>query len=70
MDSEIQLISDHQGVAVVGEEKAVEKFLRDEGLWKASRSLDLRRLRSVLGLGSDLAKAASEFQRVQDAGSS
>jgi len=61
MDNEIQLISDGDGVAVIGEPKAVEKFLRDEGLWAISKRFDLRRLKSLLSLGSDIAQAASEF---------
>ena len=61
MDNEIQLISDGDGLAVIGESKAVEKFLRDEGLWAVSKSFDLRRIKSLVGLGSNIAQAASEF---------
>jgi hypothetical protein len=61
MDNEIQLISDGDGLAVVGEPTAVERFLRSEGLWAASKGFDLRRLTSLLGLGSDVAQAASEI---------
>jgi hypothetical protein len=61
MDNEIQLISDGDGLAVIGEPKAVETFLRAEGLWDVSKTFDLRRLRSLLGIGSDIAQAISEI---------
>jgi hypothetical protein len=61
MDNEIQLISDGDGLAVVGEPKAVETFLRSEGLLEVSRKFDLRRLRSMLAIGSDIAQATSEI---------
>lgn len=61
MDNEIQLISDGDGLAVIGEPKAVETFLRAEGLWDASKKFDLRRLRSLLAIGSDIAQATSEI---------
>ncbi len=59
--NEIELISDGEGIAVVGEPSAVESFLPSNGLWALSKNFDLRRLRSIFGLGSDLAHAASEF---------
>src|SRR3954469_20037375 len=61
LDNEIQLISDGNGLAVIGEPKAVETFLRAEGLWDVSKKLDLRRLRSLLATGSDIAQATSEI---------
>jgi hypothetical protein len=61
MDNEIQLISDGDGLAVIGEPKAVETFLRAEGLWDVSKKFDLRRLRSLLAIGSDIAQATSEI---------
>ena len=61
MDNEIQLISDGDGLAVIGEPNAVETFLRAEGLCDVSKAFDLRRLRSLLGLGADIAQAASEI---------
>jgi hypothetical protein len=42
MDSEIQLISDGDGLAVIGDPTAVDEFLRSEGLWASSKKLDLR----------------------------
>ena len=61
MDNEIQLISDGDGLAIVGDPTAVEEFLRSEGLWASSKKLDLRRLKSVFGIGADIAQAASEI---------
>ena len=54
MDNEIQLISGGDGLAVIGEPKAVETFLRAEGLWDVSKKFDLRRLRSLLANGSHI----------------
>ena len=45
MTDEIELISDGEGMAVIGEPSAVERFLRAEGL--RSRDLGLDRLRTV-----------------------
>ena len=59
-DREIQLISDGDGLAVIGEPTAVERFLRSAGHWAASKELDLRRLEPFLRLGSDVVQAASE----------
>jgi hypothetical protein len=61
MDNEIQLISDGDGLAVIGEPMAVETFLRAEALWDVSKRFDLGRLRSLLGIASDVAQAASEI---------
>jgi hypothetical protein len=40
---------------------AVERFLRAEVLWDVSQSFDLDRLRSLLGIASDVAQAASDI---------
>lgn len=48
MTSEIQLISDGDGLAVIGEASAVELFLATEGL--TSRSFALPRLRTCTGI--------------------
>lgn len=61
VDNEIELISEGNGLAVIGEPKAVETFLRAEGLWDVSKMFNLRRLRSLLGIGSDIAQASSEI---------
>lgn len=60
MDDVIQLISDGQGLAVIGEPKAVERFLGGQGL--ASRELGLPRLASILsasGGATDVAALAA-----------
>jgi hypothetical protein len=57
MDSEIQLISDGDGLAVIGNPTAVERFLTSEGL--ASKDLGLQRLGSALRVGSGAAQAGS-----------
>ncbi|HEX8080848.1 MAG TPA: hypothetical protein VF557_11600 [Jatrophihabitans sp.] len=59
MDSEIQLISDGDGLAVIGEPTAVERFLVAEGL--PSKDLGLPRLRTALTTGSAAAQAGSEI---------
>jgi hypothetical protein len=59
MDSEIQLISDGDGLAVIGEPTAVERFLVAEGL--PSKDLGLPRLGAVLGTGAAAAQAGSEI---------
>jgi len=61
MDNEIHLIDDSDGLAVIGEQSSVEKFLRSAGLWAASKELDLHRLKPLLGIGSDVAQGASEI---------
>ena len=60
MDSEIQLISDGDGLAVIGDPAAVEEFLVSEGLWSSSKDLGYR-LKSVLGAGAVVAQAGSEI---------
>lgn len=59
MDDEIQLISDGDGLAVVGNPTAVERFLVSEGL--PSKDLGLQRLGSVLSTGAGAAQAGSEI---------
>lgn len=59
MDGEIQLISDGDGVAVIGEPTDVERFLVSEGL--PSRELGLKWLRPGLGHAAGLAQTGSEI---------
>jgi hypothetical protein len=61
MDNEIQLLSDGDGLAVIGDQQAVEKFLNARGLLASSRQLDLRRLRPLFAVASDATQAASEI---------
>lgn len=59
MDDEIQLISDGDGLAVIGNPEAVDRFLTSEGL--PSKELGLKRLRSALGAGAEAAQVGSEI---------
>jgi hypothetical protein len=59
MDSEIQLISDDDGLAVIGDPMAVERFLAAEGL--PSKDLGLQRLRPALGTAAAVVQAGSEI---------
>ena len=59
MDNEIQLISDGDGLAVIGDATDVEHFLAAEGL--PSKDLRLHRLRSAAGTGAVVAQAGSEI---------
>ena len=59
MDDEIQLISDGDGLAVIGDPAAVEGFLVSEGL--SSKDLGLPRLGAVLNTGAAVAQAGSEI---------
>lgn len=58
MDDEIELISDGDGLAVIGNAADVERFLVSEGL--SSKDLGLQRLASVAGTGAVVAQAGSE----------
>jgi len=59
MDHEIQLISDGDGLAVIGDAGDVERFLASEGL--ASQDLGLRRLKTIVGGGAVIAQAGSQI---------
>lgn len=59
MDNEIQLISDGDGLAVIGDPSAVERFLNSEGL--SSKDLGLQRLRPAIGSAAGVAQAGSEI---------
>ncbi|MEU1686884.1 hypothetical protein [Micromonospora sp. NPDC005707] len=59
MGNEIQLISDGDGLAVIGHPTAVERFIASEGL--PSTDLGLPRLGSVLSAGAAAAQAGSEI---------
>jgi len=60
MDNEIQLISDGDGLAVIGTPTDVERFLVSEGL-TSSKDLGLPRLGSVLSTGAAAAQAGSDI---------
>ncbi|MEQ4303896.1 hypothetical protein ABNF97_21365 [Plantactinospora sp. B6F1] len=57
MDDEIQLISDGDGLAVIGDPTVVERFLVSEGL--PSKDLGLHRLGPALGVAAGVAQAGS-----------
>lgn len=59
MDDEFELISDGDGLAVLGDPTAVERYLAAEGL--PSRDLGLPRLVGVLSTGAAAAQAGSEI---------
>jgi hypothetical protein len=60
MDNEIQLISDDDGLMVIGNAMDVDRFLISEGL-SSSKDLGPQWLKSVFGAGAAVAQAGSEF---------
>lgn len=60
MGDEIELISDGDGLVVVGDQSAVERFLSQTGLLPDASHISLARLRSVMQTGAELAEIASE----------
>jgi hypothetical protein len=61
MDNEIQLISDGDGLAVIGNPTDVKHFLASEGLLSLSKDLGLQRLGPLLRIGAGVAQAGSEI---------
>lgn len=59
MDAEIQLISDGDGLAIIGDPTAIELFLESEDV--ESRAMDLPRLGALLSTGGAAAQAGSEI---------
>lgn len=60
MGSEVELISDGNGLAVIGASSDVERFFLSSGLDKLpSKTLDLHRVRSAANIGGGLAEAGS-----------
>jgi hypothetical protein len=59
MNHEIQLISDGDGLAVIGDSTAVERFLATEEL--PSQELDLHRIKGALSTGAAAAQVGSEI---------
>ncbi|MER7815647.1 hypothetical protein [Streptomyces sp. NPDC096153] len=58
MASEIELISDGDGLALIGNETDIERLLISEGL--SSKGREPKRLKSVFGTGAAVAQAGSE----------
>ena len=62
MSNEIELVYDTDGLAVIGQPKAVERFLRDQGLdGLPSRGLDVHRVWSLSHTGGGALQASSEL---------
>ena len=59
MSGEIDLISDGDGTAIIGDPAAVDLFLQSQGL--PSRDLGFSRLRGALGTGGAIAQAGSQI---------
>ncbi|WP_193614144.1 hypothetical protein [Nocardioides lijunqiniae] len=61
MTGEIQLISDGDGLAVVGQKADVEAFFADRELSETSRPLELHQVKALLNAGSGVAGIGSEW---------
>ena len=62
MGNEIELVSDGDGLAVIGTSTDVDRFLLDLGLDRVkSMDLDLHRVRSLLGTGGTAANVGADF---------
>lgn len=61
MGDDVELMSDGEGLAVIGPPKAVERFLDSEGWLELSEELRLDRLSSVLSFGSAAADTAASI---------
>jgi hypothetical protein len=61
MSDEIELISDSDGLAVVGSKSAVERFLRERGLLAVSQDLGLRKLGALAQAADSVVSGASEI---------
>ena len=59
MSTDVQLISDGDGLAVIGERTAVDLFLAAERL--ASEELGLTRLGAAFGVGAEVAQAFTDI---------
>ncbi|QCX27723.1 hypothetical protein [Nocardioides jishulii] len=69
MDSDIELVSDGDGLAVIGDPAAIERFLADEGL--QSKALALPRVSTVVGgsaaglqAGSQIAESSGRWVKL------
>jgi hypothetical protein len=61
VDDEIELISDGNGIAVVGKKSAVERFLRERGLLAISEELGLGRFGTLAQAADAVLTGASEI---------
>lgn len=60
MADQIELLSDGDGLAVVGAPGAIERFLDSTGLRSVARDLGMDKLSSVLGTGAEALRSASD----------
>ena len=61
MGNEIELVTDGDGLAVIGDSADIERFLLDQGLSRVpSKVLDIRRLSSFAGTGGTALRVGSE----------
>lgn len=63
MSDEVELISDGDGLAILGDADAVERFIASAGLRSDSRAFDLSRLASVGAATAQVGSAVSESSR-------
>lgn len=63
MTDEIELVSDGDGLAVVGEQHAVERFLESVGLLSVSKAFRLDNLGRILGVGGEVIRNASDVAK-------
>jgi hypothetical protein len=61
MVGEIQLISDGDGLVVIGERSVVKRFLGHVGLLSNAEGLDLAKISTVLESGAEVARTASDM---------
>ena len=59
MSDEIEVVSDDEGVVVMGDRSVVERFLGHVGLLGEARDFELEKLRTAAQIGADLANAAA-----------
>lgn len=59
MSGDIEVISDGDGIAILGDAAVIDRFLESEAL--PSRPLNMTRLRGVLNLGGAVAQAGSQI---------
>ncbi|WP_104125979.1 hypothetical protein [Cryobacterium sp. Y57] len=61
MSDEIELVSDGEGLAILGKKSAVERFLRDRGLLPSSENFSLDKVRSSVQVAEAMANGLSEI---------
>lgn len=59
MPGEIELVGDDEGVVVIGDRSAIERFLDHAGLLMRAQEFDLGKLNTVIKTGADVLTAAS-----------